>query len=224
MPVANCWNQVGLALWPGPAIMPGMFLRLLALVAVLTQPLCAEPRTPDEIARQILAPLLDPAKLATLKGDRPANPRLYKALYWLETAREMGGDMSTVIGTAQAVTGSSGTPAAKADMLAIISNRTKLQVFGCLTANGMAKLRKGGSPAITKGEHSGDCIALDHILPRSVVPELAARFYNLEALPARVNLAKSDRIGQRELNLARQWNREGLLSTPGLRAVEVVVE
>jgi len=52
--------------------MPGMFLRLLALVAVLTLPLCAAPRTPqtpDEIARQILAPLLDPAKVATLKGD-----------------------------------------------------------------------------------------------------------------------------------------------------------
>jgi len=207
--------------------MHGMFLRLLALVAVLTQPLCAAPRTPqtpDEIARQILAPLLDPAKVATLKGDRPANPRLYKVLYWLETAREMGGDVGTVIDTAQAMTGSSGTPAAKADLLAILSNRTKLQTFGCLTPDGMAKLRKGGSPEITQGEHAGDFIALDHILPRSVVPELAARFYNLEALPARVNLAKSDKIGQRELDLARQWNHAGLLSSPGLRAVEVVVE
>jgi hypothetical protein len=37
-------------------------------------------------------------------------------------------------------------------------------------------------------------------------------------------LAKSDKIGQRELDLARQWNREGLLSAPGLRAVVVVVE
>ena len=207
--------------------MPGMFLRLLALVAVLTLPLGAEPRTPqtpDEIARQILAPLLDPAKVATLKGDRPANPRLYKVLYWLETAREMGGDVSAVIVTAQAVTGSSSTPAAKADLLAILSNRTKLQIFGCLTIDGMAKLRKGGSPEITKGEHTGDFIALDHILPRSVVPELAARFFNLEALPARVNLAKSAKIGQRELDLARQWNHAGLLSAPGLRAVEVVVE
>lgn len=204
-----------------------MFLRLLALVAVLTLPLAAAPRTPqtpDQIARQILAPLLDPAKVATLKGDRPANPRLYKVLYWLETARALGGEVGAVIGTAQAMTGSSGTPAAKADLLAILSNRTKLQTFGCLTSDGMAKLRKGGAPEITKGEHAGDFIALDHILPRSVVPELAARFFNLEALPARVNLAKSARIGARELDLARQWNHAGLLSSPGLRAVEVVVE
>ncbi len=209
------------------SIMPAMFLRLLALVAVLTPTLCAAPRTPqtsDEIARQILAPLLEPAKVATLKGDRPANPRLYKVLYWLETARELGGDVGTVIGTAQAVTGSGGTTAAKADMLAIISNRAKLQNFGCLTADGMEKLRKGGSPEITKGEHAGDFIALDHILPRSVVPELAARFFNLEALPARVNLAKSAKIGQRELNLARQWNHAGLLSAQGLQAVVTGVE
>jgi len=51
-----------------------------------------------------------------------------------------------------------------------------------------------------------------------------SRFFNLEALPARVNLAKSAKIGQRELALARQWNHEGLLSASGLKAVEIVVE
>jgi hypothetical protein len=88
----------------------------------------------------------------------------------------------------------------------------------------MEKLRKGGSPMITKGPNTGDFIALDHILPRSVVPELTARFFNLEALSARNNLAKSARIGKRELDLARQWNRAGLLSAPGLKAVELRVE
>lgn len=204
-----------------------MFLRLLALVAALTLQLYAAPQppqTPDEIARQILAPLLDPAKVATLKGDRPANPRLYKVLYWLETARERGGDVSKVIGTAQVVDGYGGTPTAKADAMAIIWSRKKLEDFGCFTADGMAKLRKGGSPVITKGGHAGDFIALDHILPRAVVPELAARFFNLEALPARENLAKSAKIGKREVVLARQWNHEGLLSDLGLRAAEAAVE
>ena len=84
----------------------------------------------------------------------------------------------------------------------------------------MAKLRKGGSPTITKGDHAGDSIELDHVLPRAIVPELAARFYNLEALPAKVNGAKSAKITGRELNLARRWNREGLLSADGLAAVE----
>ncbi len=84
----------------------------------------------------------------------------------------------------------------------------------------MAKLRKGGSPEITKGEHTGDEIGLDHVLPRAVVPELEARFYNLEAIPSKVNMAKSADITEREVKLARRWHREGLLSAEGLRAVE----
>ena len=41
------------------------------------------------------------------------------------------------------------------------------------------------------GEHTGDKIGLDHVLPRAVVPELEARFYNLEAIPSKVNMPKS---------------------------------
>jgi len=104
------------------------------------------PQTPDDIARQILAPLLDPTKVVTRKGDRPTNHRLYKVLYWLETARERGGDVGKVfISTAQAVDGYRGTPAAKADKVAILANRRKLEDFGCLTPDGKVKLRKGGS-------------------------------------------------------------------------------
>ena len=36
-----------------------------------------------------IAPLIDPAKLATL-GKRGANQRVQKAVYWLEEAREAG--------------------------------------------------------------------------------------------------------------------------------------
>jgi hypothetical protein len=88
----------------------------------------------------------------------------------------------------------------------------------------LAELKRGGSPTITKGPHAGDGIALDHVLPRAVVPELAARFYNLEAIPARLNLAKSAKIAPRELALARRWNREGLLSREGLAAVEAAAK
>lgn len=195
-------------------------LRCLIIALIAALPLKAAPETAEDIAKQILAPLLDPAKVATLKGDRPANTRLYKVLYWLETARERGGEVFAVIDTAQKVAGYAGTPGGNADKLAISWSRQKLEDFGCFNAEGMAALRKGGSPKITKGQHAGDSVALDHVLPRAVVPELAARFYNLEAIPARENLAKSAKVGKRELELARRWNREGLLSAVGLAATE----
>lgn len=199
-----------------------MLRRLLPILLASALPLLATPETPDEIAKQILAPLLDPVKVATLKGDRPANQRLYKVLYWLETARQRGGEVGGVIDAAQATARYGGTAGAKADKAGIIWSRTKLEEYGSLTPEGMAKLRKGGSPAITRGEHDGDTVALDHVLPVSVVPELAARFFNLEAIPAKTNRQKSAKIGRRELDLARRWYREGLLSTAGLAAVEAV--
>jgi hypothetical protein len=39
-----------------------------------------------------LAPLIDPAKLDTLKGKRAATPRLRKACYWLQMAHTSGFD------------------------------------------------------------------------------------------------------------------------------------
>lgn len=63
---------------------------------------------------------------------------------------------------------------------------------------------------------------LDHVLPRAVVPELAAKLYNLEAVATKVNLEKSAKVGSRELLLARRWNEEGLLSAAGLEAIEAV--
>ena len=205
-----------------------MLLRLLALVPVLVLPSCVlareKPESPQAIATEILAPLLDPVKVATLKGDRPANTRLYKVLYWLETARRAGGDVSEVLDAAQVTARYAGTPGASADKIAISWNRKNLDDFGCFTPEGMAKLRKGGSPTITCGPHAGDTIALDHVLPRSIVPELAARFFNLEAIDASANLTKSAKITAREVALARRWHREGLLSAEGLGVVEATAE
>lgn len=142
-------------------------------------------------------------------------------LYWVETARLAGGDVSKVISTAQATVHYGGTPMAEADKAALIRNRDKLESLGCFTEEGMAKLRTGATPTITKGEHAGDSVALDHILPRAVVPELAAKFFNLEAIPSKLNLAKSDHISKREVEIAKRWKQDGLLSEDGLKAVEM---
>lgn len=52
----------------------------LFLFAASVLPLSAAPETPQAIAQEILAPLLSPAKVDTLKGERPVNPRLYRVL------------------------------------------------------------------------------------------------------------------------------------------------
>ena len=52
----------------------------------------------------LLAPLIDPAKLDTLKGKRAATPRLRKACYWLQMAHISGFDVGEVIDQVHSVT------------------------------------------------------------------------------------------------------------------------
>ena len=129
-----------------------------------------------------------------------------------------------VIDKAQAHLQIEKTKGEAADRKALLWVHDRLEKYGCLTAEGMDKLRGGGSPVITLGEHAGDSVALDHVLPRAVVPELAARFCNLEPVPSLVNRAKSAKITQQEIDLAKRWNKEGLLSAAGLAAVVAKVE
>ena len=68
-------------------------LRILAVLPAFRLAIVAAPTTPAEIAREVLAPLLDQAKIATLKGDRPINTRTYKVHYWLEIGHRAGGDV-----------------------------------------------------------------------------------------------------------------------------------
>jgi hypothetical protein len=83
----------------------------------------------------------------------------------------------------------------------------------------MILLRKGNAPTITMGPYAGEIVTGDHIIPRSVCPELDNALYNLEMMPLTLNQKKSAKIGQRQIDLARRWNQDGLLSDAGLKAV-----
>ena len=63
---------------------------------------CGKAEERNEFAAN-LAPLLDPAKLDSLKGKRAATPRLRKACYWLEMARRAGRDPGEVTDQAHAL-------------------------------------------------------------------------------------------------------------------------
>jgi hypothetical protein len=57
---------------------------LLALLLAAGLSIMAAPST----AAVAIAAQTDPAKLTTLKGERAANPRLQKCVYWLAYAEE----------------------------------------------------------------------------------------------------------------------------------------
>ena len=81
----------------------------------------------------------------------------------------------------------------------------------------MFKLRKGNAPTITKGPYAGEIVTGDHIIPRSVCPELDNALYNLEMMTLTLNQRKSAKIATRKIDLAKRWNADGLLSDAGIR-------
>ena len=171
-------------------------------------------------AAEILAALTDPEKLDSLKGKRAATPRLRKSCYGLEAARREGLEPAGLIEAAQRENGSHGTKRAELLKESLLRNRTILERLGCLDEAGMAKLRKGNAPTITKGPYAGELATGDHIIPRSVCPELDNKLFNLEFMPETLNQKKAAKVGDRQLQLARKWQRLGVLSEVGLRAVE----
>ena len=83
----------------------------------------------------------------------------------------------------------------------------------------MAKLRRGYAPTITLGRYAGEIAEVDHIIPYAVCPELDCKLYNLELMPKTLNRKKSDKVGDRQRQLAREWFDSGLLKEDGFKRV-----
>jgi hypothetical protein len=165
-----------------------------------------------------LAPLIDPAKLVTL-GERRANPRIQKSVYWLVMAKQDRTDPAKVIDLALVKVRMTNSHAAELTKAALLRNIDIAEKLECLDVEGMAEMRKGNAATVKRGPYKGDQLSVDHIIPRSVVPELDNVIANLELMPARMNSQKNSKIGQRQRDLAIKFNNAALLSAPGLAAV-----
>ena len=165
-----------------------------------------------------IAALIAPEKLATL-GPRGANSRVQKAVAQLEAARAAGLKVEKVAADAVAVAGYRNA-AAKLTTDELVRNHDIAAKLGCLDAAGLAEMRRGKSPTVSKGPYKGQELSVDHIIPRAVVPELDNVIANLELLPLKLNESKNAKIGDRQLSHAKALYQAGLLSAEGLKKVQ----
>jgi len=194
-------------------------LSLFGLIFVLL-PVLARDTTPA----LAIANLTDPAKLATLKGERAANPRLQKCVYWLAYAEEQGSKPEAVLDEAAKLNKTEGTPYAGFVRWGLLNNLKIAKELGLLTPAGMAELRRGKSATITKGEYAGQEAEADHTIPRAVCPELQNQVMNLELMPASLNRSKSDKITERARVFAKELYDAKVLSKAGFESVKEACE
>ena len=190
-------------------------VKLLLVLLLVTAPLLIA-----ETSTSALASLTDPAKLATLKGERAANPRLQKCVYWLAYAEEQGEKPEAVLDESAKLNKTEGTPYAGFVRWGLLENLKIAKELGLLTPEGMAELRRGKSATITKGQYAGQEAEADHVIPRSVCPELQNQVMNLELLPAKLNRAKSDKVTARAKVFAKELYDSKLLSETSYTAIK----
>lgn len=192
-------------------------VRLLLGLSLLISFATPASATPDPAA--IIAELIQPDKLATLR-QRGANPRIQKCVYWLATAQQANANLTNLLNSAIARAGYTNTLAAQLTRDALLRNLDIAAKLGCLDADGLSEMRKGNAPTIRQGPYAGQELSVDHIIPRAVCLELDNVIANLELLPQRLNSAKGDRVGARQLALAQTLARAGLLTPVGVQQVQ----
>ncbi len=164
-----------------------------------------------------IASLSDPAKLATL-GERGANPRLNKIVYWLHVADQRLVPPETAIGMAQFIHGTSDTRASLIKE-SLLRNLNIARGLGLFEENNGNLLRNGKAGVITKGPYARTKVEIDHIVPYSLAPEAGNELANLEMLPQELNRSKSNRVGARQLSHAEKLFSAGVITKESLAKV-----
>jgi len=167
-----------------------------------------------------LASLTDPAKLATLKSERAANPRLQKCVYWLACAEQQGEKPEVVLDESAKLNKTADTPYAGFVSWGLLENLKIAKELGLLTPEGMAELKRGKSATITKGQYAGQKVEAGLVIPKAVCPELQNQVMNLELLPASLNRANSNRVTDRAKVFAKELYDAKLLSGEGWTKVQ----
>jgi len=194
-----------------------LFLTALILLALAAAPsIMAAPST----AAVAIASLTDPAKLATLKAEREANPFLQKCVYWLAYAEEQGEKPDVVLDESAKLNKTAGTPYAGFLSWGLLENLKIAKEMGLLTPEGMSELKQGKPATITKGQYSGQKAEADDVIPVSLCPELHNQVMNLELLPASLIRAKSEKVTERAKVFAKELYEAKLLSEEGWRKVQ----
>ena len=195
-----------------------MLRNLIVLILCAILPACSKESATLTRESALVAPLIDPAKLATL-GDRGANPRIQKAVAILWAAKQAGTDPVKVAGDAVTRIGWSGTEKGKLTADALVRNLTIAERLGAVTPADIELMKRGRAPTVRTGPYTGDIVSVDHIIPRAVVPELDNVIANLEFMPLKMNQSKNDKVGVRQLDVARKLHEAGLLGDAGLQRV-----
>ncbi len=88
------------------------------------------------------------------------------------------------------------------------------------TPENLELMSEGRSPIVGSGPYAGEKIEVDHIVPRSLAPDLDNLLINLEMMPVTLNRRKSNKVTERAYSMGKRFLNAGILRPESWRAVE----
>jgi hypothetical protein len=190
------------------------------LVTVLTALLALTWWLVRQTPEFVIAGLADPTELRTL-GERGANSRLNQIVFHLHTAAQQGRNPTNVLAIALWPVYRNES---QRDLVqgGLLRNLVIARQLGLLTVDhqNLDQLERGRSATITTGPYKGEKTEVDHIVPRSLAPEVDNELGNLELMPESLNRTKSDRIGTRQVKHAELLFNAGLLTAESMEQIQ----
>lgn len=198
------------------------FVALLAVAALAFggwrgwQYLEAEKATKSAVS--VVAPLVEYRELYANGRDREANDVLLKTVAALVEADNAGVDLREVLRGAERV---NNTPVEYSDLLteALLRNVKIARELALDTPENVARMTEGKSPIVGRGPYIGEKAEVDHIVPRSLAPDLDNLLINLELLPRTLNRKKSNKVTKRAAAMAKRFYDAGVMLPESYRAV-----
>lgn len=166
-----------------------------------------------------IAGLADPAELRSL-GERGANSRLNQIVFQLHAAEQQGRNPTNVLAFAlwPGYRNEAHRDLVKSGLLRNLVIAQRLGLFTAEHRN-LDQLQRGRAPTIAIGPYTGEKTEVDHIVPRSLAPEVDNELGNLELMPESLNRKKSDRVGARQLKHAELLFNARLLTAESMERI-----
>ena len=133
-----------------------------------------------------------------------------KGLAELIEADKAGVSISEVLRRAERI---NDTPVNYSDLLteSLLRNLKIARELALDTPENVERMKAGKSPIVQTGPYAGEKAEVDHIIPRSLAPDLDNLLINLELMPMTLNRRKSDKVTERAAQIAKKFYEAGVM-------------
>ncbi|MDA7921301.1 hypothetical protein N9B73_06045 [Verrucomicrobiales bacterium] len=177
-----------------------------------------EAKSAQKEAVNLIAPIVAYRDIYESGRSREANDLLLRAVALLIKAENEGGDPREILRVAERI---NNTPVNYSDLLtdSMLRNIKIARELKLDTPANLELMSEGKSPIVGSGPYTGEKIEVDHIVPRSLAPDLDNLLINLEMMPMTLNRRKSNKVTERAAAMAKRFYEAGVMTPDSFERV-----